>query len=67
MSISATIYRDESGIYCAEVPGMPGCHSDGNTYEEAVANIREAMALWIEAQEAMAAERAGAQVERVAL
>lgn len=67
MSINAVIYRDESGAYCADVPAMPGCHSDGLTYEEAVANIHEAVSLWVEAQEAMAIERTGAQVERISL
>ena len=36
MTINATIYKDESGVYCAEVPAMPGCCSDGDTFEEAV-------------------------------
>jgi predicted RNase H-like HicB family nuclease len=48
MSLQAIIYQDESGAYCAEVPALPGCHSCGDTYEEALANIREAATLWIE-------------------
>ena len=47
MTINATIYKDESGVYCAEVPAMPGCCSDGDTFEEAVANIREAAEGWL--------------------
>ena len=54
MSVNAIIYKDESGVYCAEVPAMPGCHSDGDTYAEALANIQEAAQLWVEAQEQMA-------------
>jgi len=67
MAINAVIYKDESGVYCAEIPAMPGCHSDGDTYEEALANVREAAMLWIEAQNAMALERTGASLERIAL
>ena len=48
MSLQAVIYQDVSGAYCAEVPAFQGCHSCGDTYEEAVSNIREAAALWLE-------------------
>ena len=51
MVLNATIYRDESGVYCAEVPALPGCCSDGDTFEEAVANIREAAEGWLAAQD----------------
>ena len=66
MGIQAYIYKDESGAYCADVPAFPGCHSCGDTFEEAQANIREAAALWIEcANEDVPAEYANA--ERIAL
>lgn len=51
MIINATIYQDEDGAYCAEVPSLPGCVSDGDTFDEAVANIREAAELWLAAHE----------------
>ena len=39
--------EDEGGyhIYC---PVLKGCHSYGDTREEALKNIREAIALWLE-------------------
>jgi len=39
--------EDEGGyhIYC---PVLKGCHSYGNTREEALKNIREAIELWLE-------------------
>ena len=41
--------KDKSGeYYFATVEEMPGCSSDGKTSEEALANIRESMELWIE-------------------
>ena len=41
------IEPDEDRFY-AEIPALPGCHSWGYTYEEALKNIKEATELWIE-------------------
>lgn len=46
----AVIYQDEDGAWCAEVPALPGCVSSGETREEAISSIREAIELWLEAQ-----------------
>jgi len=35
--------RDETGMFVVECPSIPGCVSQGNTEEEAVSNIREAI------------------------
>ncbi len=42
------ITPDETGGYVAEVPSLPGCISEGEILEEAIANIREAIDLYIE-------------------
>lgn len=43
------IIPDEDGNgYTIEVPSLPGCISQGDTLEEAQANIREAIELYIE-------------------
>jgi predicted RNase H-like HicB family nuclease len=42
------IYTDKNGEWCASVPCLPGCYSQGETVEEILANIKEAMALHIE-------------------
>jgi predicted RNase H-like HicB family nuclease len=42
-----SVQPDEDRYY-AEVPALPGCHSWGCTYEEAIQNIKEAVELWIE-------------------
>jgi predicted RNase H-like HicB family nuclease len=39
----------EDGGWVAEVPSLPGCVSQGDTREEAIENIREAIELWVEA------------------
>ena len=46
------IYRGEDAYWIAECPSLPGCISQGQTREEAIANIREAIGLYIEALEA---------------
>lgn len=42
------IEQDEDGIFVASVPALPGCHSQGKTYEEAIKNIKEAIQLCLE-------------------
>lgn len=42
------LYQDEDGVWIAEVPSLPGCGSDGATREEALANVKDAIDLWIE-------------------
>lgn len=42
-----TLTPDETGGYVATIALLPGCISEGNTEEEAIANIREAMELHI--------------------
>lgn len=39
---------DPDGGYVVEVPSLPGCYSQGETVEEALSNIREAIELHIE-------------------
>ena len=48
MKITVTIDRDEDGVWVAECPSIPGCVSQGETKEEALANVREAIALCVE-------------------
>lgn len=40
---------EDGGGYSAVVPDLPGCMSDGETPEEALANVEDAIAAWIEA------------------
>jgi len=41
------IEKDEDGFF-AECPTLPGCVTQGDTYEEALANIKDAVQLYIE-------------------
>ncbi len=40
---------EDGGGYLATVPDLPGCMSDGETREEAVTQVADAIASWIEA------------------
>lgn len=40
------------GGYHASCPALPGCHSEGDTLEEAIANIREAITVYLESLQA---------------
>lgn len=39
--------QDEDGVFVASVPSIPGCHTQGDTYEEAVSNVGEAIDICI--------------------
>ncbi|MHB1231769.1 MAG: type II toxin-antitoxin system HicB family antitoxin [Burkholderiales bacterium] len=38
----------EDSAFIAEVPELPGCMAHGDTQEEALANVKEAMRLWLD-------------------
>lgn len=59
MTIDCNIVRDENGVWCADVPALPGCHTDGRTLDELRANLADAVALYLEDMAAEAAERSG--------
>ena len=46
------IEQDEDGVFVAEAPSLPGCISQGRTRSEALANIKEAIAGYLESLEA---------------
>lgn len=47
--IIAPLSVEDGGGFAATVPDLPGCMSDGETPEEAIANVQDAIAAWIEA------------------
>lgn len=48
MKLPVTLERDETGMIVAECPAIPGCVSQGETEDEALANIREAILACLE-------------------
>jgi predicted RNase H-like HicB family nuclease len=41
-------WSEEDQLFIAEVPDLPGCAADGETYQEALQNIEIIMQEWIE-------------------
>jgi predicted RNase H-like HicB family nuclease len=48
MSYTVILEQESDGGFVAVVPALPGCVSQGDTRGEALANIREAMTVYIE-------------------
>jgi len=51
MKCRALVEQDEDGVFVAEVPSLPGCLSQGATRAEALTNVRDAIALYLESLE----------------
>jgi len=41
-------WSNEDGAFVVEVPELPGCMADGETYEQAVTNARQVIEEWLE-------------------
>ena len=50
---TVVVERDEDGVYISSCPALQGCHSNGETYEEALENLKEAIQLRIEARQSV--------------
>jgi len=46
--LDTVIIKDETGGYVVFIPALPGCHTQGETIEEALRNIKEAAELYLE-------------------
>ena len=68
MRFSVTIDRDEDGVWIVECPSIPGCVSQGQTKQEALENVKDAIAacLQVRAERGMPLTMETYQVEVVA-
>ncbi len=46
-------WSEEDDAFIAEVPELPGCAADGQTYSEAIANVEVVIQDWIETAKAL--------------
>jgi predicted RNase H-like HicB family nuclease len=47
MQVKVVVHEAEEGSFRAEVPALPGCVSQGETMDELLANVREAIQAWL--------------------
>jgi predicted RNase H-like HicB family nuclease len=67
MKLRVLFHPAEEGGFWAEVPALPGCVSEGETFAETLANVREAAQGWLEADTERAQSDAQAQVAEIEL
>ncbi|MCK6462933.1 MAG: type II toxin-antitoxin system HicB family antitoxin [Candidatus Pacebacteria bacterium] len=48
LNFNAVFIEEADGGYSVSVPSLPGCFSQGDNFEEAVKNIKEAISLYLE-------------------
>lgn len=52
MRYTAILETQPGGGYHAYCPSLPGCHSEGDTLDQAIANLREAVTVYLESLQA---------------
>ena len=67
MKLKVVLEPSEEGGYTVSVPSLPGCISEGDTREEALTNIREAIELYLEPTEDDHVATEGVEVLELAL
>ena len=65
MKFTVTLVDDEDGYIVASCPILPGCHSQGRSREEAIANIKEAIRGYIVSMRKHGEPVPEAQVEEI--
>ena len=50
MNVKIVVHEAEEGGYWAEMPALPGCASQGETMDELLANMREAIQVWLDTE-----------------
>lgn len=67
MKLKVVLEPSEEGGYTAYVLGLPGCISEGDTREEALKNIKEAIELYLELVEDDLTYAPGVEVMEIAV
>ncbi len=49
-NFTVVIEKDEDGVYVGSVPALRGCHTQGNTMDKLLKNIKEAIELCLEVE-----------------
>ncbi len=67
MKLEIVLEEEDDGTYSVHCPALKGCHSQGNTKEEALKNINEAIQLYLEVANEIAREGVKKQARSMAV
>lgn len=67
MNIRAIIHLAEEGGYWAEVPALPGCITEGDTMDEVMGNLKDAIEGWLDVANSRNAIAPAGQVIEIAV
>jgi len=67
MKLKIVLEASEEGGYTVYVPSLPGCISEGDTKEDALANIKEAIELYLESVEDDNTILPGSEIAEIAI
>jgi predicted RNase H-like HicB family nuclease len=67
MQLRVVLEPSDDGGYTVYVPSLPGCISEGDTRDEALANIAEAIQLYLEPVEDDLSNAPGAEITEIAV
>ncbi|MBI1749734.1 MAG: type II toxin-antitoxin system HicB family antitoxin [Acidobacteria bacterium] len=65
MTLKVVVEPSDEGGFTVYVPSLPGCVSEGETVDEAMANIREAVELYLEPAEDDLISKEGSQIREL--
>lgn len=65
MKVKVVLEPSDEGGYTVHVPSLPGCVSEGDTVDDALANIREAIELYFEPVEDDLAGKEGVEIREL--
>ena len=67
MKLRIVLEPSEEGGYTVYVPALPGCISEGDSRDEALQNVQEAIALYLESVDDDEGARPGAEILEIAV
>lgn len=67
MKLKVIVHEAEEGGYWAEVPALPGCVTQGETFEELLQNLYEAIEGWFDVEPVVLPDDAKARVLEIAV
>ncbi|HEU0012873.1 MAG TPA: type II toxin-antitoxin system HicB family antitoxin [Longimicrobium sp.] len=67
MKLRVVVHEEEEGGYWAEVPSIPGCATQGETFEELLSNLYEAVEACLSVDIEEASTPAGSRIVEIAV